>query len=139
MADHSDDLPVLVVDGARFSDLDGFAREFSRLLCHYTWRGNLDAFNDVLRGGFGTPENGWVFRWLNSESSRSALGYEATTRWLEGNLLTCHPSNRAAVKAGIDSARRGEGPTLFDVIVDIIRHHGPGGDESEDNVFLELL
>jgi RNAse (barnase) inhibitor barstar len=68
------DLPVLVIDGARFADLDGFAREFSRLLRDYTWRGNLDAFNDILRGGFGTPENGWVLRWLNSERSRNALG-----------------------------------------------------------------
>jgi hypothetical protein len=32
----SDALPVLVIDGANFSDLDGFAREFSSLLCHYT-------------------------------------------------------------------------------------------------------
>jgi hypothetical protein len=68
------DLPVLVIDGAHFSDFDGFAREFSRPLCNCTWRGNLDAFNDLLREGFGTPENGWVLRWLNSESSRAALG-----------------------------------------------------------------
>jgi hypothetical protein len=58
MANHSDDLPVLVIDGSAFSGFDGFAREFSRLLDNYTWRGNLDAFNDLLRGGFGTPENG---------------------------------------------------------------------------------
>jgi hypothetical protein len=57
MNEPSDGLPVLVIDGAHFSDLDGFTREFSRLLVNYTWRGNLDAFNDLLRGGFGTPEN----------------------------------------------------------------------------------
>ncbi len=49
MTSQSDDLPVLVIDGANFSDFDGFTREFSRLLCHYTWRGNLDAFNDLLK------------------------------------------------------------------------------------------
>lgn len=65
MTNRSDDFPVLVIDGANISDLDGFAREFSRLLCGHTWRGNLDAFNDLLRGGFGTPENGWVLKWLN--------------------------------------------------------------------------
>lgn len=139
MTDRSDDLPVLVIDGARFSDLDGFAREFSRLLCHYTWRGNLDAFNDLLRGGFGTPEGGWVLRWRNSELSRAALGYEATTRRLEQLLLTCHPSNRSAAAARISSARRREGPTLFDEIVEIIREHGPGGSESEDGVLLQLV
>ncbi|SDI98885.1 Barstar (barnase inhibitor) [Actinokineospora alba] len=129
---------MLVVDGSNFADFGGFAREFSRLLCHYTWRGNLDAFNDILRGGFGTPENGWVLRWLDSEKSRSALGHEATARRLEGLLTTCHPSNRSGIRARIANARRGEGPTLFDEIVEIIRIHGPGGDESEDGVLLEL-
>jgi RNAse (barnase) inhibitor barstar len=139
MASGSDDLPVLIIDGAQFSDFDGFAREFSRLLDDYAWRGNLDAFNDMLRGGFGIPENGWVLRWLNSESSRSALGYEATIQRLERLLLTCHPSNRPNIQARIANARRGEGETLFDEIVDIIGIHGPGGSESEDGVLLELL
>ncbi|MEU3626203.1 barstar family protein [Amycolatopsis coloradensis] len=87
-------LPVLTIDGARFSDFDGFTREFSRLLRDHTWRENLDAFNDILGGGFGTPDDGWVLRWLNSGLSRSALDYEATLRQREQLLLTCHPSNR---------------------------------------------
>jgi RNAse (barnase) inhibitor barstar len=138
MTNESGHLPVLVIDGANFSDLDGFAREFSRLLSNYTWRGNLDAFNDLLRGGFGTPETGWVLRWLNSKSSRAALGYEETAHRLEQLLLTCHPSNRSIIAARMRSARRGEGPTLFDEIVGIIRDHGPGGNEPEDGVVLEL-
>jgi hypothetical protein len=136
---HGDELPVLVIDGASFADFDGFGREFSRLLCDYTWRENLDAFNDLLRGGFGTPENGWVLTWLNSESSRTALGYAATIRRLERLLLTCHPTNRSSIKARISNARRGEGPTLFDEIVEIIRDHGPGDRESEDGVVLKLM
>jgi hypothetical protein len=42
------------------------------------------------------------------------------------------------VETRIDKARHGEGPTLFDEIVDIIRAHGPGGDESEDGILLQL-
>jgi hypothetical protein len=38
MTDQGDGLPVLVIDGRDFSDFDGFAREFSRLLCDCTWR-----------------------------------------------------------------------------------------------------
>jgi len=139
MTSQSDDRPVLVIDGADFSGYDGFAREFTRLLGNYTWRGNLDAFNDLLRGGFGTPENGWVLRWLNSESSRAALGYQETIRWLEVLLRTCHPAQRSIIQARISRARRGEGPTLFDEIIGIIRIHGPGGRESEDGVRLELV
>ncbi|QYN19835.1 barnase inhibitor [Amycolatopsis sp. DSM 110486] len=138
MTGNDEDLPVLLVDGSRFSDFAGFVREFSRLLDGYRWRGSLDAFNDVLRGGFGTPDRGWVLRWLDSDVSRRALGYEATVHWLEENLLVCHPGNRSAVAARIAAAQRGEGPTLFDAIVDIIRIHGPGGRESEDGILLEL-
>lgn len=138
MASVGDGLPVLVIDGARFSDFDGFVREFSKLLDDHTWRGSLDAFNDLLRGGFGTPDRGWVLRWLNSDSSRAALGYEATTRRLEQLLLTCDPSNRSTIEDRIASARLRESPTLFDDIVAMIRDHGPGGSESEDGVRLEL-
>ncbi|WP_326835987.1 barstar family protein [Amycolatopsis rhabdoformis] len=134
----SADLPVLVVDGSRFTDFAGFAREFSKLLDDYEWRGNLDAFNDLLRGGFGTPDGDWILRWRHSDLSRRALGHEATVLRLTGLLRTCHPTNRAAFSARIEAAERGEGPTLFDEIVDVIRSHGPGGREAEDGVHLEL-
>jgi hypothetical protein len=139
MPDRGDDLPVLTIDGARFSDFDGFTGEFSRLLRDYTWQGNLDAFDDMLGGGFGTPDGIWILRWFNSRLSRSALGYEATVRRREQLLLTCHPSNRSTIQAEIVNAKRGEGPTLFDEIVGIIRGHGPGEDRTRDGVRLDLL
>lgn len=132
------DLPVLTLDGTRFGDFDGFTREFSTLLDGHTWHGNLDALDDVLRGGFGTPANGWVLRWTGSESSRAALGHEAAARRLEDLLGRAHPSNRAALAARLDDARRGVGPTLFDEVVAVIREHGPGGREAEDGIRLEL-
>lgn len=135
----SADRPALVIEGAACSDFEGFQREFSALLDDYSWHGNLDAFNDILRGGFGTPESGWVLRWLNSDLSRRALGCEATVERLEVLVTTCHPSNIDHIRQRIDMARAGEGPTLFDEIVEIIRVHGPGGEEQEDGVVLELL
>jgi hypothetical protein len=53
---------VLMIHGSRFADVDGFKREFSALLSDHTWGRNLDPFNDVLRGGFGTPEGGFILR-----------------------------------------------------------------------------
>jgi hypothetical protein len=79
-----------------------------------------------------------VLKWLDSESSRAGLGYAETIRRLERLRLSCHPSNRSGIDARIGSARRGEGPTLFDEIVEIIRDHGPGGTESADRVLLEF-
>jgi hypothetical protein len=32
----------------------------------------------------------------------------------------------------------GEGSTVFDWLIEIIRDHGPGGSESEDGVILDL-
>jgi hypothetical protein len=39
MTEQCDGLPVLVIDGASFSDFEGFTREFSRLLTNHTWHG----------------------------------------------------------------------------------------------------
>ena len=53
-------------------------------------------------------------------------------------LTTCHPASIPSVQADLAAARRGEGQTLFDIITSIIRAHGPGGIEAEDNVHLIL-
>ena len=51
--------PTLEIDGTRFDTLEGFYDEVSRqLIPRSDWGRNLDAFNDILRGGFGTPEGG---------------------------------------------------------------------------------
>jgi hypothetical protein len=42
------------------------------------------------------------------------------------------------VKREIEAAQGGEGPTVVDIITDIIRIHGPGGAEEEDGIELEL-
>lgn len=44
-----------ILDGNNFNDIDGFYNEIDRLLTKdLTWKTghNLDAFNDLLRGGF---------------------------------------------------------------------------------------
>ena len=42
---------------------------------------------------------------------------------LESVLTSCHPSNRREVRRELRAARRGEGPTLFDLLVEIIEPH----------------
>lgn len=72
--------PVFEIDGRNFDSLDGFYDEVTKSLGAAPWGRNLDAFNDILRGGFGTPDDGFVLRWVNSERSRVALGYGATVK-----------------------------------------------------------
>ncbi|SRR6266545_188096 len=131
--------PLLIIDGARFNDLEGFYDEVSqRLVPGAAWGRNLDAFNDILRGGFGTPVGEWILRWQNANLSRERLGYDETMRWLRKKLRTCHRDNVERVREDLRQAERREGQTLFDILVEIIRVHGPGGTESEDGVHLEL-
>jgi hypothetical protein len=49
------------------------------------------------------------------------------------------PSNRAHFSEQLAQAGRHEGSQLFDWLTEIIRDHGQGGRESDDNVHLELL
>ncbi|GEP96124.1 barstar family protein [Chitinophaga cymbidii] len=70
---------TIIIDGNRFSDLEGFYSEIDRVLTKgLDWRTghNLDAFNDLLRGGFGVHEYEEPIRlvWENSEKSREELG-----------------------------------------------------------------
>lgn len=71
-----DQKPVLEIDGNDFADMAGFYREVSRVVLGNVdadWGRNLDAFNDILRGGFGSPPGGFRLVWKNSDKSRADL------------------------------------------------------------------
>jgi hypothetical protein len=128
------------LDGAAFDDFAGFCAEFSRSVLggEYEWKGSLDAFNDLLRGGFGTPDGPWVLRWCSVARSREALGWTATKLWLTDRVAGCHPSNVDHFRARLAEAERRRGDTLFDEILAILRDHGAGGGEAEDGIVLWL-
>jgi RNAse (barnase) inhibitor barstar len=129
----------IILDGRRVVSLEAFFEEFDRVaLSTEYWGRNLDAFNDVLRGGFGTPPEGFTLRWADSAASRELLGYPETVRQIERGLARCHPSARAEGERRLGQARQGIGPTVFDWLVEIIAIHGPGGAEAEDKVLLVL-
>ncbi len=127
------------IDGRNFSTLEDFYSEIGRLLIPgVSWGHNLDAFNDILRGGFGTPEGGFILRWKNSQVSRQRLGYPETVRQLELRLSRCHPLNRSFVAQDLARAKNKVGPTVFDWLIEIIQIHCVGGREEEDGVELVL-
>lgn len=117
-----------IIDGNTFSDLSGFYDEVERKLTHgMGWRmgRNLDALNDVLRGGFGFHDYGeeLTLTWLNSGKSTRDLGQDETLKYIEAKLTTCHPSNIASVTQDLEDAKAGKGDSLFGLIVGIIRGH----------------
>lgn len=104
--------PTFEIDGSEFASLGEFYDLITdRLLKGATWGRNLDAFNDILSGGFGTPEQGFVIEWKNHEVSRRLLS----------DLVTK------------------EGRPLFDVLVEIIEDHGESGRWPTSGVELRLL
>jgi hypothetical protein len=132
-------LKEYVLDGSKVTSLEAFFDQISdTLIPGAFWGRNLDAFNDILRGDFGTPPKGFIFRWTHSDASRASLGYAETVRQLEKRLERCHPTNRDLVRADLSQARQGTGATVFDWLVEIIRNHDTGGEEAEDCVRLVL-
>ena len=116
--------PSLSIDGMTFSNLDEFYDEVSdKLIPNANWGRNLDAFDNILRGGFGTPSEGFVLVWKNSELSRERLGYPETIRQLEKKNLSSHPSHLSSLEKEIEKAKNGDGSTVFDWLVEIIKSH----------------
>lgn len=115
----------VIINGDNFDDLEGFYTEIEKILTsNLTWRTghNLDAFNDLLRGGFGVHEYGepLAIRWLKSDKSRCDFGYKATEEYYKNMLERCHRTNRALVVEKMKQAGQGQGETLMDIIVEII-------------------
>jgi hypothetical protein len=80
---------------------------------------NLDALDDSLRGGMGNPDDGrCTFVIQDAAALQEALGYPETVRQLELRLERCHPTNRGRVMADLESARRLEGTTSYDWLME---------------------
>jgi RNAse (barnase) inhibitor barstar len=126
------------IDGERFSTLEEFYGEIDRVMNLSPWGHNLDAFDDILSGGFGTPEKGFTILWKNHDVSRARLAYPETVRQLNLRLERCHPSNRETVSKNLRDAEQGKDQTVFDWLLKIIQEHGPGGKEEQDGVKLIL-
>lgn len=78
---------IFVIDGERFETLDGFYTEIVRIFTDrldWTPGHNLDAFNDLLRGGFGMHEYGEPIHiiWRSMAKSRQCLGGQNVNRIL---------------------------------------------------------
>ncbi len=86
---------------------------------------NLNAFNDVLRGGFGVHEYEEPIKliWLDKKENKINLGWDETIKYLYSKLKTCHPSNIEFVKSDLELAKQHAGETLFELIIAIIKNH----------------
>ncbi|GAA2428731.1 hypothetical protein GCM10010433_30950 [Streptomyces pulveraceus] len=119
-----------VIDGSRVTGLERFWEVIGEAVNGpggYFGR-NLDALADCLGGGMGTPDDGdFAWEWRDHAVSARALGHEETARWLRRSVDRVDPTNRAAVRRRLDEALAGRGPTLFELIVEILTNGTPPG------------
>ena len=79
---------TITIDGNNVSDLETFYDEIDNVLTkNLDWQTghNLDAFNDLLRGGFGVYEYEEPIKlvWTNFSNNKVALGQELTDKLVE--------------------------------------------------------
>ena len=103
--------PTFVIDGSQTHSWPDLVAAINAFIPKSTWRGNsLDALDDILYGGYGTPDR-FVVVWQASEVSRVTLGYEATKS---------HYKNLSDFDQLYEA---GHLTTLFSSVVDIFRGH----------------
>lgn len=110
------------IDGARFSTLEGFYDEIgSALVSGQYWGRNLNAFNDILCWPVLAPGQKYRLIWRNAALSRQRLNHAETARQLHLILQRCHSSAVEDLTIKARLAERGEGPTVFDWLLEIIQ------------------
>ena len=90
-------MKTFILDGNNFADMEGFYNEIDKLLTkNLQWKTghNLNAFNDLLRGGFDVHEYSEpiTIRWINYGKSKKDLGDEMVLILLE-IMLNCDDSD----------------------------------------------
>lgn len=90
-------MKTFILDGNNFSDMEGFYSEIDKLLTkNLEWKTghNLNAFNDLLRGGFNVHEYNEpiTIQWINYGKSKKDLGDEMVLILLE-IMLNCGDSD----------------------------------------------
>ena len=119
---------TLSIIGRNIADIPTFYAEINRVfMADEEWRlaDSLDAFNDLLYGGYGAIEGRERVRivWQDMAASRSALGFQATRAFLVGKLQRPDLFNVDVIGRQLDALDRGTGHTYFDIVIEIIRDH----------------
>lgn len=118
----------LTLDGAAIDDIPSFYDEINRVFMQgEDWRigPSLDALDDLLYGGFGALHEAdrAILIWTDFEHSRRALGLEATRRHYRAKLAQPGHFDVDRITRDLAALDRGEGPTYFEIILEIIASH----------------
>ncbi|WP_240643012.1 barstar family protein [Sinomicrobium pectinilyticum] len=118
----------ITIHGANISSIASFYDEINRVfMAGEDWKigHSLDAFNDLLYGGFGIirAAEPVILVWINMEKNRDDLGYEATIAWYREKLESPSRFNIKWVNERLAALEDGTGRTFFEMVTDIISEH----------------
>ncbi|MDA3613433.1 barstar family protein [Polluticaenibacter yanchengensis] len=120
---------TIIINGNNIHDIQSFYQEINRVFMYgEDWQlGNsLDAFNDLLYGGYGTMKDHetTTIIWLAFEKNRLDLGYECTKDYYKQKLAQPELFNQKYFLDQLEALEDGKGQTYFDILAEIISEHG---------------
>lgn len=121
-------MKTLIIDGRNIRDIPSFYDEVNRVfMAGEDWRlgHSLDAFDDMLYGGYGAIAGTEPVRlcWRGFEESRFTLGLPATRDFLQQKLARPHLFDTVRVTRQLDALEQGTGQTYFEILLEIIAGH----------------
>jgi RNAse (barnase) inhibitor barstar len=116
------------IEGSAINDIASFYREINRVfMVGESWQigHSLDAFNDLLFGGYGALQGVQSVEliWHHMEHSRKALGYQTTRAYYLDKLQPGSPYNKKLFEEKLGALESGIGETYFDIILSILAEH----------------
>jgi len=119
---------VLQIDGAAIDDIASLYAEINRVfLAGEAWQlgPSLDALDDLLHGSYGAlaGQAQATLIWRDIAHSRAALGMDTTRQWLQAKLDTPGSFNTQAIARQLQALQQGEGPTYFEIVMQIFGSH----------------
>jgi len=118
----------IIIEGENINDIKSFYEEINRVFMKdEDWKlgESLDAFNDLLYGGFGTikANEPIMLMWKNFENNKKTFGLDFTLEFYRQKLQHPEIYDVKSINKSIRELKNGDAPTYFDIILEIIADH----------------
>jgi hypothetical protein len=116
--------PEYILDGRRVTTLEAFHEEIGRvLLAGRPPSDDPDTLDALLGGEYGRLPESFRLVWRDAGVAREALGYDGTVNHFLKRLRDCPPTVLIKTAWALRAVLRGQGPTLYDRLVETIRRY----------------
>ncbi len=121
-------MDILTIEGAHIHDIASFYAEINRVFMgDEDWQlgHSLDGLDDLLYGSYGALKGDApvVLIWRQMERNRQDLGLDATRGWYQAKIDHPDGFNIERIRRDLTALERGDGPTFFDIVQQIIADH----------------